>query len=457
MICRNSKSPILLLVVITFIAFSGCRVGPKYIRPVVKTDSLFRFARNADTNSMANIEWIKLFKDTVLQRLVGTGLKNNYDIRIAYARIDEAQAAFKQARGQQWPSFSAEAAGGWQKQAVSGTPIEYSNISVVGQVSWEIDLWGKMRHAKDAARANLFAQVAYQQAVRLQLINDIVTNYFNLLEFDNELRITQENIVIRQKSLELVKYKMIAGTASGLVVAQAEAELAQAMTKVPNLEMTIGESENFLSILLGEPPHAINRRNAMLDQLNTPGISTPGVPTQLLFRRPDIIMTEQTLIAANANIGVARAMMLPSLGISGNIGAVFNPTNLIYNALGNLIAPIFAGGQLLQGVKKSEAQKEQMLYSYQLTIITALKEVSNALLQYNKLGAVVQSQQATVNAAQTAFDLSNQLYNAGYASYLDVIQAQQLLFSAQIALSQAQSDELTAVVNLYSSLGGGWK
>jgi multidrug efflux system outer membrane protein len=195
----------------------------------------------------------------------------------------------------------------------------------------------------------------------------------------------------------------------------------------------------------------------MLDQFNTPEIQTPGIAPQLIFRRPDIIQAEQTLVAANANIGVARAMMLPSLGISGSIGAAFNPTNLVYSALGNLIAPIFNGGQLRQGVKKAQAQKEQMLYTYQYTIINALREVSNALLEYQKQGEIVSSQQATVNAAQTAFDLSNQLYVAGYASYLDVINAQQLLFSAQIALSQAQSDEVTAVINVYTSLGGGWK
>jgi multidrug efflux system outer membrane protein len=221
--------------------------------------------------------------------------------------------------------------------------------------------------------------------------------------------------------------------------------------------MGVGECENLLSILLGEAPHTINRGMPMLDQLNMPEITTPGVSGRLILRRPDIIQSEQTLVAANANIGVARAMMLPSLGISGSIGAAFNPTNLVYSALGNLVAPIFNGVQLRQGVKKAQAQKEQMLFSYQYTIINALKEVSNAILQYQKLNEIVVSQQTTVNAAQTAFDLSNQLYNAGYASYLDVINAQQLLFSAQIALSQAQSDELTAAVSLYSALGGGWK
>ncbi|MCX6306565.1 MAG: efflux transporter outer membrane subunit [Bacteroidetes bacterium] len=455
---KYSKTLLPLFVLAAFLNITGCKVGPKYQRPAVKTDSLFRFASSSDTACMANIEWIKLFRDTVLQRLIQTGLKNNYNIRIAFARIEEAQAAFKQSRGQQWPQFSAQVGGGWQQQAVpKGGTLEYSTLAATGQISWEIDLWGKLRRAKEAARANLFAQVAYQQAVRITLINEIVNNYFNLLEYDNELRITRENIVIRQTSLELVRNKMIAGTASGLVVAQAEAELAQTMTKMPMLEMAIGENENYLSILLGEPPHVISRGNQMLDQINAPEITTPGIPSQLILRRPDIIQSEQGLVAANANIGIARAMMLPSLGISGSIGAAFNPTNLVYSALGNLVAPIFGGGQLRQGVAKAQAQKQQMLYSYQYTIINALREVSNALLEYQKQGEIVQSQLATVTAAQTAFDLSNQLYNAGYASYLDVIQAQQMLFSAQIALSQSQSNELTAVINLYSSLGGGWK
>ena len=195
----------------------------------------------------------------------------------------------------------------------------------------------------------------------------------------------------------------------------------------------------------------------MLDQINMPEIQTPGLPSTLIIRRPDIIMAEQSLVAANANIGVARAMMLPSLSISGNVGAIFNPTTLAYNALGNLIAPIFGGGQLRAGVKKAQAYKQEMLYTYLQTINNSLKEVSNALLEVEKQKEIVKSQQTTVNAAQTAFDLSNQLYNAGYASYLDVIQAQTLLFSAQLNLSMAQSNELTSMVSLYTALGGGWK
>lgn len=442
-----------VMILLTILLATGCKVGPNYQRPVVKTDSLFRFAYSSDTLSMANIEWVRLFKDTVLQQLIDAGLRNNWDIRIAFSRIEQARANFKMERGKQWPALSAQGTVGYRDV----TNPDGMSYSAMAGVSWEIDLWGKLRRSKEAARANLFSQVAYQQAVRIALIYKIVDSYFNLLELDNELRIVQENIVIREQSLRLVKAKLIAGTASGLVVAQAEAELALAQTEVPKLEMYIGQEENSLSTLLGESPHAIRRGRPMLDQINNPEIKTPGLTTDLIVRRPDIIMAEQKLVAANANIGVAHAMMLPSLSISGGIGAVFNPTTLAYNALANLVAPIFAGGQLRQNVKKSQAYNQEILYTYLQTINTSLREVSDALISVEKQREIVVSQQTTADAAQTAFDLSNQLYNAGYASYLDVIQAQSMLFQSQVALSQAQSNELTALVTLYTALGGGWK
>jgi multidrug efflux system outer membrane protein len=431
----------------------GCKVGPNYKRPEAKTDSLFRFAPSGDTLSFADIEWVTLFKDPVLKQLIDNGLKNNYDIRIAFSRIEQAKANFKIARGQQWPTLAAQGNVGY-REISNPDGMSYSAMAAV---SWEIDLWGKLRRSKEAARANLFGQIAYQQAVRIALIYNIVSSYFNLLEFDNELRIVQENIVIREQSLNLVRAKLIAGTASGLVVAQAEAELALAQTEVPKLQMLIGQEEDFLSTLLGEAPHAIQRGRPMLDQVNSLDIKTPGISADLITRRPDIIMAEQSLVAANANIGVARAMMLPSLSISGGIGAVFNPTKLAYNALAGLVAPIFAGGQLRANVQKTQAYHEEILFTYLQTINTSLREVSDALLSVQKLREIVVSQQTTANAAQTAFDLSNQLYNAGYASYLDVIQAQSMLFQSQVALSQSQSNELTAMVTLYTALGGGWK
>jgi multidrug efflux system outer membrane protein len=379
-------------------------------------------------------------------------------MKIAYERINAARASFKIARGEQWPVFSGEAnAVVGTQQVYNQPPMENPTYNASIGVSWEIDLWGKLRRSKEAARANLLAEEAYQKSVRLNLIADIIINYFDLLELDNELSITNENIKIRQEALQLVKYKLLAGTASGLIVAQAEAELASAMTEVPRLEMLIAQKEDALSILLGAPPQGIPRGLGMLDQIVIPEVKSPGIPSQLILRRPDIIMAEQDLVAANANIGVARANMLPTLSISGSIGAGFLPTSLLYNAIGGLIAPIFGGGKLRANVTRAQAEKQQMLYSYQKTIITSLKEVSDALVEFEKDKSIIESSMATVAATQTTFDLSNQLYNAGYASYLDVLDAQRQLFTTQISLSQAQNSRMVSVVLLYASLGGGWK
>lgn len=458
MMIKMRKYSLPVLVVLFGIMVAGCKIGPKYSRPEMVKEKSFRFA-NADTLSIADLEWISLFRDTTLHRLVNTALKNSPDMKIAFARISAAEANLKIKRGDQWPMLGAGASGGWTRQPmVSGTGnLEYSSVQIVGSLSWEIDLWGKLRSAKEAARAQLIAQQAYGQSVRLVMIFQVVNSYFNLLEFDNELKITRENISSREKSLELVKAKLIAGTASGLTVAQAEAELAIAKSQIPRLEMATAMEEDFMTTLLGEAPHAILRSRPMLDQVNTPKINSAGLPSQLIVRRPDIIMAEQSLVAANANIGVARAMMLPSLSISGYYGAAFNPTTYVYNAMGNLVGPIFQGGKLRANVKLAEAQKEEMLATYQKTILNSMKEVSDALVQVNKMHEVVQSEEVTVKAAKTAYDLSDQLYNAGYASYLDVINAQSTLFQSQINLSRAQSDELTAWISLYSALGGGWK
>ena len=251
---------LLLISAFSLIIFAGCKVGPNYSRPATNTGSMYRFANSTDTNSIADLDWVSLFRDTVLQRLVKTGLDNNYDMKIAYERINAARASFKIARGEQWPVFSGQAnAVVGTQQVYNQPPLENPTYNASIGVSWEIDLWGKLRRSKEAARANLLAEEAYQKSVRLNLIADIIINYFDLLELDNELSITNENIKIRQEALQLVKYKLLAGTASGLIVAQAEAELASAMTEVPRLEMLIAQKEDALSILLGAPPQGIPR------------------------------------------------------------------------------------------------------------------------------------------------------------------------------------------------------
>ncbi len=448
------KTQVFISGLLVFVMLAGCKVGPSYKRPETNTSGTYRFSVNTDTNTIANTEWVALFRDPALQNLVNLGLQNNYDLKIAYERINEARASFRAAKGSLYPQLNVEGNATFYKQVAAGEGHTYTGLA---GISWEIDLWGKLRRATEAGKASLMAAQAYQQSVKINLISSIITNYFNLLELDNELKITIDNIRIREESLELVKYKLIAGTTSGLVVSQAEAELANARTQVPELEMQIGEMENALSVLIGSPPKDIGRGNELLTQITLPEIKSTGIPSQLITRRPDIIQAEQELRAANANVGVARAYMLPSLSLTGSAGYSFDPTSMIYNAVGNLVAPVFGGGKLRANYKKAVSQKEQMLLTYQKAILTSLQETSDAILETYKLREIVTNQDSLVSASKTTFELSNQLYNAGYASYMDVLDAQRNLFTAQIGLSRSQASVLTSFVNLYRSLGGGWK
>ena len=340
--------------------------------------------------------------------------------------------------------------------APSGT-IQYKDVYGTANLSWELDIWGKLRRAKESARAQMLSQVAYQQAVYINLISSIALGYYNLIEYRDELTITKYTVKIREDALTLVKGKLIAGTVSGLVVAQAEAELATVRAQVPSMEQAIGIQENAIKLLLGELPGEVKGGGQLMAQIDTTIIPKAGIPSRLIVRRPDIIESEQQLVSANAEIGVARGKMLPSISINASLGFSTLGAGLIGSAVGGLVAPIFGFGKLRANLRKAQAVNEQMLINYQKTIYNAIGEVSNGMLSVDKQHQMVVQQRALNNAAQTAFDLSNQLWNAGYASYLDVIDAQRLLYQAQIQLSQAQLSSLQSVVNLYLALGGGWK
>ncbi|MBC8315981.1 MAG: efflux transporter outer membrane subunit [Bacteroidales bacterium] len=437
---------------------AGCKVGPNYKRPDIDTGSEYRFSGSGDSTSFADTTWTFVFRDTVLQKLIWQGLSYNFDLRMAIERVNQARSAFKYTRAEIWPSLDVSGNTAYQKQQTppSGT-IEYHDFYSAANLTWEIDIWGKLRRAKESARADMLAQEAYRQSVYISLIANIASGYFSLLEYRDEFQITLFNVTIREEALALVKAKLIAGTVSGLVVAQAEAELARLKTAIPAYEKTIGSQENALRLLVGQLPGVIVEGDSITHQMSPAVIPEAGIPSQLITRRPDIIQAEQELISANAQIGVARAYMLPSLSISANIGYSQLGAGIIGSAIGNLVAPIFSWGKLKANVRKTQAFKEEMLLNYQKTIYTAIGEVANGILDIEKQKEVVTEDKNLVAAAQTAFDLSNQLFNAGYASYLDVIDAQRNLYDAQVELSNAQTDELHAVVNLYLALGGGWR
>jgi outer membrane protein, multidrug efflux system len=457
---RKTTYSSLLVVATILLLAGGCAIGPNYKQPKYDLGNNYRFAVSADTTSLADTSWTYLFTDPVLQVLIRQGLANNFDLKIAMERVNQARAAFKQARAEIWPSIGASAQGAANNAQVpsgGGGTIKYNDLYAVGSLSWEIDIWGKLRRAKESAKAQLLSQDAYRQSVYISLIAEIATGYFALLEYNDEVQITRATVKLRQDGLDLIQAKLIAGTASGLNVAQAEAELAQVKTQLPALEQAAGIQENALKFLVGELPGNIAEGDSISRQISTNIIPKAGIPSRLIIRRPDVIAAEQQLVSANAQIGVARGMMLPSLSISADAGYSTLGAGWIGSAVGNLVAPIFSFGKLHQNVKKAQAYHEELLITYQKSIYTAVTEVSNGILSVEKQKEVSRESRNLTNAAQTAFDLANQLFNAGYASYLDVIDVQRQLYSAQIYESQAHYSELSSIVNLYKALGGGWK
>lgn len=447
-----------LAICLLLLFITGCKVGPNYKRPNYPAGNQYRFSETGDSSSFADTTWTYVFRDTVLQQLIWQGLAYNFDLLMAIERVNQARASFKNVRADLWPSLGVSGTAAYQNQQTppSGT-IEYKDFYGTANLTWELDIWGKLRRAKESARADLLAQEAYRQSVYITLIANIASGYFNLVEYQDQLQIIKYNVTIREEALSLVKLKMVAGTVSGLVVAQAEAELASLKTQIPAFEKAVGMQENALQLLVGQLPGEVLTGDSIINQINLTVIPEAGIPSQLITRRPDIIQAEQTLISANAQIGVARAYMLPSLSISANIGYSNIGAGLIGSAVGNLVAPIFSFGKLKANLRKAQAFNEEMLLNYQKTIYTAISEVSNGILTVEKQKEVIGENIKLVAAAQTSFNLSNQLFNAGYASYLDVINAQRSLYEAQIQLSLAQTDDLLGIVNLYLALGGGWK
>ncbi|MEI7491011.1 MAG: efflux transporter outer membrane subunit [Bacteroidota bacterium] len=454
----SKKYFITAIAAIMLLSIDSCKIGPNYKRPATDLGKQYRFSSQTDTLSFADTSWTKLFRDTVLHNLIKKGLQANFDLRIAFSRVNQALSQFKMARAELYPSIGVQGAASYQNGQTppSGT-VEYKDAYGVGNLQWELDIWGKLRRSKESARAQLLSQQAYRQATQINLISSIAQGYYSLIEYKDELNITRDNVRIREEALALVKAKMIAGTASGLVVAQAEAELATVKTQIPSLERAVGIQENAVKLLLGDLPGEIKTGFPLMAQVDTSILPRTGIPSNLIVRRPDLIAAEQQLVSANAQIGVARGMMLPTLSINASVGFSTLGAGIIGSAVGGLVAPIFGWGKLRANLRKSQAYHEEILATYQKAIYTAIGEVSDGMLSINKEKEMVTQQRNLRNAAQTSFDLSNQLYNAGYASYLDVINAQRLLYQAELQLSQAQLNSLQSIVTLYQALGGGWK
>jgi len=494
------KKPIALLVLMGLAC--GCTVGPDYKRPKADVPSAFRgtpqetppsqqaasqAAPNKPTSpspqgsqpannppqqmpalseqSFGDQKWWEAFQDPQLQELIRTALKQNYDLRIAAARILEAQAQVGITRADQLPTIDAGA--GSQNLRIPRNKFFPETETSYGQVNasfaWNLDFWGKYRRATEAARANLLATEWARRAVINTLVSDIAAAYFQLRADDLQLEISRRTLATRQESLQLAQTRANGGAATMMDVRQAEQLVAVAAETIPDLERQIQQEENFLSTLMGNNPGPIARGMNLAEQPHLP-VVPPGIPSRLLERRPDIRQAEAELIAANAQIGVARAAYFPDIALTANAGflssaltSLFTGPAGFWSLGGSLAQPIFAGGRITSGVRLSEARKQEMVLTYQKTIQEAFRGVSDSLVGYQKSHEFRQHQQELLYAAQDAARLSELRYRGGATDYLEVLTNETNAFNAELGLTQAQLNELLGLVDIYRNLGGGWE
>jgi multidrug efflux system outer membrane protein len=453
---------------VCLVLMAGCAVGPNYKRPSGNTPEHFRFAEGAPTNSFGDLPWWEVFQDPRLLDLITVAVTNNHDLRQAMARVDEARNLAVVARAPLLPQAGYGGQVGRGRNAVFNSPAPAngateSSASASLGAFWEIDLWGRVRRLSEAARAQYLATDEARRGITTALVSDVATAYFELLQLDEELTIQRAATNAYASSLRLFEDRLRNGAASKLETDRAAAALANASAIIPRLELETAITENRLNILLGRHPAPIARNSLTNQFLITPEIPA-GLPSELLRRRPDVLAREQLLIAANANIGASLANFFPQIGLTTFIGKVSPELSAftagsanMWNVGASLAGPVFQGGQLRAQHRASKARFDEARAAYELSILTALQEVSDALITREKLGeARLHHQQAAV-ALASSVELATQRYVGGRSSYYEVLQAQQELYPTQRAEVQAQVGELIAIIHLYQALGGGWQ
>jgi multidrug efflux system outer membrane protein len=441
------------------------------VRPNVTAPPAFRGTDGVEIasdakNSLGDEQWAAVYREPELQELIRKALANNYDVRIAARRILEQQAQVRITRSQQFPTANVGGTGiGATLPSSLGNqiPSPLVNGSLNLSAAWTPDFWGLYRKQTEAARAQLLAQVWAQRAIRMTLVQQVAAAYLQIRALDTQLEITRETLKARQDSVALTKTLEGGGSVPLSDVRQAEQLLYEATSEIPQLEEQIQQEENEIALLLGENPGPISHQ--AVNALAPPPQDLPtGIPSQLLERRPDIQQAEATLIAANAQIGVARAQFFPNLSISasGGVGgdslsSIFAPAGKTIYGIGSLAQPLFEGGKLRGQLQLSQQAKEEMVLNYQKTIAGAFRDVSNALIALNRRRAYREQQEKLVDAAKDATRLARIRYQGGSTGYLEVLTTDSNLFAAQLKLVNAQQGEALALVQLYGALGGGWQ
>jgi outer membrane protein, multidrug efflux system len=456
------------------ILLSGCMVGPDYQRPPVTTPGAFRgspIPTAHDPQSIADLKWFEVFSDEQLQELIRIALVQNYDLRDAVARVEAARANLGITQADQYPNFgvgadfnSVELSRRGEFTIPRGTTRQRNFGTVfLNLFTFEIDIWGRLRRATEAARADLLASDWNRKTVITTLVSDVATAYFNLLELDMELAIAKNTLTTRDESLRLIKLQAQGGVATLLDVRQGEQLVYGAAESIPNTERQIEQTENLISLLLGRNPGPVTRGRLLTDQQTPPEVPA-GLPSSLLERRPDIQAAEQTLIAANANIGVAKAAYFPQITLTGEFGYqstalsnLFSGSRRIWSFVPQVTQTIFDAGRITSGVELAEAQQRSALAQYENAIQAGFRDVSDALVQYQKVREVRAQRELLVTALQDRKRLAYMRYKGGVDTMLNALNSDQDLFVAELSLAQSRLDELLSLVQLYRALGGGWQ
>lgn len=458
----------LVAAVVCLAGAASCLVGPNYKRPATPTPATFR-GDSADAaaaaSSLGDAKWFDVFQDSALQALIRTALAHNADVERAAARVLEAQAQLGVTRADEFPTVTAgvDVLGERPSVALGFPSTNVAAFEVQGSVSWEADFWGRYRRATEAARASLAAAEWARRGVVTTLISQVADGYFGLRALDLELDISKRTLDSRQQSLHLTQVREQGGDTSLVDVRQAEQLVYQAQGEITTLEREIEQQENFLSVLIGDDPGPITRGLALTDEPHAPEVPA-GLPSALINRRPDIEEAELQLVAANAQIGVAKAAYFPDIPLTGSGGfestaltALFAPANAVWMVTAAVTQTIFNGGRTRSRVALAEAQREEMLVDYEQAIRQGFLEVSNGLVGYRKLREFRDEQTELVASAQDGRRLAEIRYEGGATSYLEVLDADTRLFAAQLDLADAQLAELQGLVELYRALGGGWQ
>ena len=465
-----------IVIALILMSLIGCRqVAPNYSRPLVRPPDVFRGAvqqtGKPDPASLADLKWFELFKDERLQGLIRTAFEANYDLRDAVVRVEAARANLGITRSDEFPTVGVTTDFSTVRNSRSGSlplPEGFQQRRTFGNVtlnllSFEADVWGRLRHATEAARADLLATEENRKTVMSTLVSDVASAYFNLLELDAELTTAERTLATRQESLKLISNRERYGLATQLDVRQGEQLVHTAKQVIPKIEQLIEQQENEISLLLGRSPAPVARGRSLIEQ-EQPATVPPGLPSALLERRPDILSAEQALVEANAVIGVAKAAYFPRISLTGLLGSqssqlssLFTGATGVWQFLPQVTQPIFNGGRLRSKVELATAQQRLALIRYERVIQTAFREVSDSLVQYEKVREVRATQELLVTTLQDRSRLSYLRYRGGVDTLLNALDADRDLFDAELRLAQTRRDELLTIVQLYRALGGGWE